>query len=533
MEISYLIYHKFSNKVVCSTCKDIGAYPQKECPYKQQFIGIKKCHIVVTVIQVAYGTQLFDKFKPDIIAMDDCFDFINPQPWLKDLNYQLMNLVHLAKLKDLENDLNKAENPIEALSKKQNFDDIIIALHKAYNKDMKVLAKQVRKKNKSRYNINLLLNPEEIKKYVQMARHYGYRNRFATPAFFYIFNYMTAQKLEGKDVKFTLIEAEQPYDLLKVMKERYFKETGVTINYVDDLSFKPRFVDQNSIVFRLGRKDAWYPKQTVKLEATQKYIKKNLDFMFHYYFGTSTEVEHAVIFQKPEKELVKKVGLAKAKKIKAMRFIPEEYKNVSVETYGNLKGKNTLKNCDVLSNIGTYVIDKTEMIQMVSDWFCCDPNFLVKVKENGKMVTVIQTVEDDSHGSYYHYRCRLAEILRKRKEEYEMYQAIHRVRPLLSTKLIFAYSYVPVKKLEKDGIEVKRLLSFKKIEKHTWLEDYVRVHGGKVIRVDAEKAMAERFNINASWAYREVLKIVKKSQKIAIIDFYWLMFLNKNQQKPC
>ncbi len=78
--IANLHYRKFPNKVICSMCKNINAFvPQKSCPYKQQFKEIKKFHIVLTVIHCAYGNQLFDKYQPEYIAMDDCLDYINPQ----------------------------------------------------------------------------------------------------------------------------------------------------------------------------------------------------------------------------------------------------------------------------------------------------------------------------------------------------------------------------------------------------------------------------------------------------------------------
>ena len=191
--IADLVSLKFSNRVVCTTCKKIEAYsPQDECPYKKQFVGIKNFHIVVTVIHCAYSKNLFDKYEPDYVAMDSCSDSINHQPWLKDLNYQLIHLTYLAKIK-LDD---TAENPIEALSNRKDFDSVMLKFEKAFGRRIIKLAKQIEKKDPSSYDKKFLISLDNIKHYIKNSKLYGFRNRFATPAFFYLFDYVYAQKVK-------------------------------------------------------------------------------------------------------------------------------------------------------------------------------------------------------------------------------------------------------------------------------------------------------------------------------------------------
>lgn len=495
--IANLVEYNFSNKIICGTCKRIRAYPQRKCRYKKQFVGIKNCHIVVTVIQCAYGPNLFNKFEPDYVAMDDCLDLINPQQWKDDIYLQYIRLLNRAKIRF------DKYTQLEKISEK-NFSKIVPKLEKAFRQNITKLTSEIKKNDTLSYAKHYLIPPAEIEDYFKMAKLYGFRKRFATPAFFYLFDYIVKQKEEGKNVQLMLIDARQPHDLLAEMKKRYHKEKGVVINFENDSTFVPLIVEQNSVVYKMGHNDAWYPEQSMRLTKTQARIKETIEWILYHFFNKNYNLKIGVVTRKPSRKWVNRYGKTKAMKMKLDLYIPEGYKNVKVETYGNLRGQNTLKDCKTLFVLGSYGINKSEMKQMVSDWFCCDP-------------TTMEKVEEGAHGGYYHYIDGLAEILRKRREEYEMYQAIHRVRPLLETKLIFAFSYVPEKELKEDGLEVKRITKQKIFEKNKerteWLEDFVRANG-KISRVEAEEAFAKQFHVKEKWAYREILKIVRNSEHL-------------------
>ena len=495
--IADLVEHKFSNKVICHTCGKIRAYPQRKCRYRKQFKGIKNCHIVVTVIQCAYGPNLFSKFEPDYVAMDDCLDLINPQQWKDDIYLQYIRLLNRAKIKF------DKYTELEQISEK-TFSRIMPKLEKAFRQNITKLTSEIKKNDTLSYAKHYLIPPAEIEDYLKMAKLYGFRKRFATPAFFYLVDYVVKRKEEGKNVQLMIMDARPPYDLLEEMKERYFKEKGVIVNFKNDNEFVPRVVEQNSVVYKMGHDDAWYSEKSMRLAKTQEHIKEMVEWIIHHFYNGNRELKIGVVTRKPRKRWVKFFGKTKAMQMRLNMYIPEGYKNVKVETYGNLRSMNSLKNCDTLFVLGTYVINKSEMEQMISDWFCRDP-------------ITMEVIEDEPHGGYYHYKDRLAEILRKRREEYEIYQAIHRVRPLLKTKLIFAFSYVPEKELKEDGIEVKKITRqkiFEKNQKRTeWLEDFVRANS-KVSRVEAEEAMAKQFQVSERHAYLLILKILKNSEHI-------------------
>ena len=494
--IANLVEYKFSNKIVCGTCKRIRAYPQRKCRYKKQFVGIKNCHIVVTVIQCAYGPNLFSKFEPDYVAMDDSLDLINPQQWKDDIYLQYIRLLKRAKIRF------DKYTELEQISEK-TFSRIMPKLEKAFRQNITKLTSEIKKNDTLSYAKHYLIPPAEIEDYFKMAKLYGFRKRFATPAFFYLFNYVVKQKEQNKKVQLMIIDARQPHDLLAEMKNRYFKENGVVINFENDSNFVPQIVKQNSVVYKMGHKDAWYPEKSMRLTETQEQIKEKVEWILRHFYNSKRNLRIGAVTRKPPKKWVKLYGPTKAMKMRLELYLPVGYK-IKFETYGNLRSQNSLKDCDVLFILGSYGVDKSEMKQMISDWFCCDP-------------TTMKEMENEPHGGYYHYKDRLAEILRKRREEYEMYQAIHRVRPLLKTKLIFAFSYVPEKELKEDGIEVKKITKqkiFEKSQKRTeWLEDYVRANG-KVSRVEGEEAFTKQFHVSERHAYVLIRKIVKNSEHI-------------------
>ena len=381
--ISSLIYHNFSNKIVCFTCKDIKAFPQKDCPYKKQFDNIKKCHIVITVIQCAYGPTIFKKFKPEYIAMDDCFYYKNPQTKISDLTEQLMYLSGIARLDFY------SKNPLKELSDTKNFKKTIEKLSKAYRKDITGLVKKIEKKdefNKDlKFNKMRLIHPKNFEEYIEKARKYGFRNRFADPAFFYIIDYISKQKTKGKKVPFKIIDAIFQKDFLELMKKRYSSERKVGIVWKKD-KFEPRTFPNNSVIYRMGQKNAWYSEDSIDRPETQKNISEEIRWILKYYFNNKPDLKIGVITRKPKSQWIKHFGNEeKAMKYKMSLFFPKEFvENITVETYGNLRGKNSLQNCDVLFIIGSYVTNKTErikqfpqdiesMIQEVGDWFCLDP----------------------------------------------------------------------------------------------------------------------------------------------------------------
>ena len=93
--IMKLVDLKFSTKYICSICKQIKAYPTKNCPYQQQFKNLKDVPVVVAPIEYVF-TKVLDKYQPQYIAVDDCLTRIRPNPSRVDLGYSLVYLSDLA-----------------------------------------------------------------------------------------------------------------------------------------------------------------------------------------------------------------------------------------------------------------------------------------------------------------------------------------------------------------------------------------------------------------------------------------------------
>ena len=65
-------------------------------------------------------------------------------------------------------------------------------------------------------------------------------------------------------------------------------------------------------------------------------------------------------------------------------------------------------------------------------------------------------VEQKPHGDFYHHKDKNLEILRWMLENYEMYQAIHRIRPLRGNKQVYVFGVVP-KEIAQDGLKVIKI----------------------------------------------------------------------------
>ena len=490
--IARLIDLKIPYDHICAVCQNIKAFPQAQCHYQRQFDNIKSVFIVLAPVEYAFTTLLDKKYQPNYIAVDDCLDRKIIHPTRKELEELLIMLTTSSPL---------IKEPIysfrELLS--MDYESILQKLNRVYETNLKVFISEAKDNpDEAKRDFLYTTSPNEIMTYCKQAIH-GLRDRFATPALFPLFDYVFKNKTEDSEVQLKIIEAIPNYKFLKLLAKRYQKEENVTVVFYPD-NFKPNLVDYASTVFRMGNKNAWFPYESIKLKKTREHIRKKIEWVLEYFFDNNCYLKIGVIMRKPKsvtpEERQYKLRCA------LQDFIPKEFTDVKVETFGNLRGKNSLENCDVLFVIGTYVVNKEEMAREFSDWFARDPSTM-EFKEKGK------------HGGYYHYIDPEVEILRQMKENYEMYQAINRIRPVRSKKLIFAFAYVPKKKIEKDKIRVVRITrSFEENENRSkWLIEFVRLKG-EVSRVTAEEKMTKQFTISEKWAYREILKIVRSSEHL-------------------
>ena len=482
--IAKLVELKFSTKHICSICKQLDAYPhaQKNCPYQQQFNHIKDVPVVVAPIEYVF-TKVLDKYQPHYIAVDDCLTRIKLHPSRLDLSYSLFYL------SDLAGQPITSEYPIQELISRSDNHSFMKKLDKVYRDDVKILVEEVKNNTKPRrYDPIFLIPPAEINTYVKQAQVHGFRDRFATPALFPLFDYLFKNKTEDDEVQLKIIEAIPKMEFLNSLATRYQAEENVTVNFELD-EFEPQIVDRCSVVYRyIGKKGAWYP--------TTSSIKNSFETRYNI-----SKVIAKILEKDYNNDLDLQIGIVKPKDVPWQHFIPKRFSDVEALNFGDLRGKNSLEKCNVLFVIGTYCINKVNMEQDFSDWYACDP-------------LTMEFVEQKPHGDFYHYKDKAVEILRWMKEDYEMYQAIHRIRPLLKKKQAYVFGLVP-KEISLDGLKVIKIKGGweKTLNKKEWLENYMEIHR-KELAIFVEEKFAVKFFISEKWAYREVKKIVKNSEHL-------------------
>jgi len=341
--INALVYLNFSTKHVCSVCKEIGAYPSKKCPYQQQFIGIKDYPVVVAPIEYAMYTSVLDKFQPHYIAVDDCLTRIKIHPSQHDLKLSLDYLSGLAGQHI------KSERPFRELISRPDYHSFMKRLDKVYRKDVKILVEEVKNSEKhKRYDPIFLIPPAEIDTYIKQAQAHGFRNRFATPALFPLFDYVWRNKTQDDEPQLKIIEAIPKMDFLNSLATRYQAEENVTVIFEND-GFEPRMVDRGSIVYRYEvKKDAWYPTtRSIKESSdTRRNISRVIARILDNIYGNNFYL---------------KIGIILPKDVIWQQFVPREFSDVKALHFGDLRGKNGLEDCDVLFVIGSYCINKESM----------------------------------------------------------------------------------------------------------------------------------------------------------------------------
>jgi hypothetical protein len=500
--IAKLVDLKIPYDHICAVCKDINAYPQKDCPYRRQFNKIKSVSIVLAPIEYAF-TKRIAEYKPHIIAVDDCLLRKRVHPTLNQLKYLLFLLSDNSPL---------IKQPIESLEELCSMDlnSILPKLNRAYETNLKLYIGDVKNNpNDVKRDYLFTTSPEEIETYCKQAQTHGFKNQFATPALFRLFDYVFKNKTEDSEPQLKIIEAKPNMDFLKILADRYYKEEKVTVNFEPD-GFEPRLIDRGSVVYRMGRKGSWYPieESIEKNPKIQESIMNRITGILEHFYNNNFDQKIGVIMKKPK--------LEDALERSMRRFVPKEFKNVKVETFGNLRGKNSLEHCNPLFVIGTYCINKEDMAQKFSDWFARDPS-------------TVELVEKEPHGDYYHYVDKEMEILRKLSENYEMYQAIYRSRLSLSKKQVFVFGFVP-REISEDGIKVERIkggLSVNK-KRREWLLEYMK-KAGDCPAAWAQDDMAKELKMSKDYAYREIKAIVKNSENLRCENrknIRWLVYLH-------
>ncbi len=514
--IQRLVNLEFSYDYICTACKEINAYPQNECPYKKQFENLKSFPFVLAHSAYAF-TKRIAEYDPQHIVVDDCLMYIKVHPTKDELETQLQFLTNLT------NRYQKINSKITLLELNQRPDYVkfmnkLKFAHKKYINEIVEEAKNKNwNKNCSGYDKLFLISPDDIDTYCKLAKVHGYQEQFATPMLFYLFDYVYEQKKKGNEVQLTIIDAKPNINFLEILAKRYRLERSITINFEPD-NFKPNLVDHGSVVYRVGRKDAWYPieESIEKNPKIRENIRKRIAELLDYFYNNNFNQKIGVVMKKPslKKPELKKLSFEEAKECNMRRFVPNEFRNVEIETFGNVRGKNSLENCDPLFVIGTYSRNKDNIERDFIHWHAHKP-------------TTLETVENGAHGGYYHYVDKELDSFRQQFEEIEMYQAIHRSRLWLSKKQVFVFGIVPTE-IMNEGVKVVRIKGGWGMnrQRREWLMEKMKKAKEEIASWTRDD-MADYFGISEDYAYREIKTIVESSKELHLEkrrNIWWLVY---------
>lgn len=504
--IAKLVELKLPHSYVCGTCKLLKAYPQNACPYQQQTKNLP--NVVIAPIEYVQ-TNLLDTYKPDYIAVDDCTLKMRKHPSRQTLEHYLQHLQHIYYSEKSVRTHGVADLRELFSLNERDYQSFMKKMRKAHTSYLKGNVEEIVKGVKSEPFLHVAISPDEIDTYRKHAHVYGYKKRFATPMLFPLFDYVAKCKFENDDEpQLKIIDAIIKDEIFESLRTRYLTQENVFIDFRGD-GFEYTIKDRDSVVYRCRgtRSDAWYPTtgSIVKDMTTRQRIQQWIAWIL------KTQHNGGVGM---------KIGLVIPKGCKDYPFISSEL-TVKVLTFGDLRGKNSLEDCDVLFIIGTYNTNHEALIEDFNLFYAYEP-------------TSKDYLENKCHGGRYHFKDHELETYRWAHEEYEQYQAFHRIRPLLHKKTIYGFCLVP-EEIEQDGLRVEdyklkkggeRLEKNELVKRSEWLSDYIKQRGKAVMR-EACFAIYYEFGISLVSGYALIHKTVDNSKRLSIVwreGKLWLVY---------
>ncbi|MHA1972483.1 MAG: hypothetical protein ACTSW1_05810 [Candidatus Hodarchaeales archaeon] len=370
-------------KYLCTYCQRNNLF-NGECPYQQQFVNPETTLLCPSAY--LFSNRIRD-FNPDHIYLDD--DKLQKR--------NLPTRAQIISWVSALHDFNILDRNITLTSIQNN--------PKYYaNQISERISRVISEETSDPVFLKRLnaVSVSDLLDYLKLTRIYGRRDQFAVPLIFQIFEH-------AKQTEVTIIDAIPNRQFLDDMAQRYQRENpdySIEYEYLDPLECD---AEQNSEVYRvrLGtRKNAVYSKITLRDPRVRNRINAQIEKII------------ANRFQN------KKIGIISMKEL-VSEFHPRAEKRAY---YANLRGSNLLEDVDVLFVIGTY-IPNIEAIQKDFELFYA------------RTPTTLETVKVKGEG--YVYSDSPLDNFSRMNGEYEMYQALHRCRPALSTKKIFVWGIIP------------------------------------------------------------------------------------------
>jgi len=463
---------------ICQLCQSVKLISANECPHIIQFQ--QPANIVIAPATYLF-TEHVKKYDPDLVVVDDVVLMKNDLPHLTTMrNYvhQLYNL-NASDYNTLE-ELFKAQG--EGLKRY-----ILHTIEPRLKKGLQRLLMEGSKLSKeAARSVLLQIDPVQLLDWYRLSRIYGWQEEFSVPIPMPIFELSMENNREV-----IIVGAQINNAFLEMLAKSFQKEHGEPIK----LHYEKMTLDQpiaKSSVFRVRSpkySDAWFPTTTsiTKNRRERQIIRQRIETIL-------------LSQEKPLSEL--KVGIIKPKNAGLADFLPTpvgHYAHIISLDFGNLRGSNKLEHCDLLIVIGTYKVNIEGLAKNFEKFY------------HRKSWTTEAAKQFDGG---YKYADPDLENFRRMVEEYEMYQAIHRVRPALRQRRIYVFGLIPreiheefeVKDLtfEKDDEEVMCLIPWESFDK------FVREKIGEtgIYHGDLVKAINEGFDLSKEAARQRIRKFV-------------------------
>lgn len=414
-------------RYICAVCSR-KEWLKDECSYKSQF---KDPSNIVLAPREYLATQYIQDFKPDWIFADDVTMKINGLPTYRQVEAfsPILNDYEMEDIKNAEiNEMTELSEKIDRELRSQlgEFVDLDWLDDYIYTGKWE-----------------FLIDPFELADWHRLGKIYGdFKKRFGIPYLHYLLNLasegynvviseaMTPSRKSFLKDLIKLWEVERSYEHLKETLQNpqllWTDEVEVNPKFKVDLKFEDLTPDEikNSTIHRVVTShswNAWYPRQTLENERTRERIVKRIETILENY---EEDARVGVITFKDYEEFFKK-----------------ELNNNRALHFGDLLGKNLLRDSDVLFVIGTQTIGH-DIIDQRELYFRGEP--------------LSTEAKEMDEGGYRWADDQKLELLRKNMEDYEQFQAIHRGRPAQKEMDVYVFGRIP--EAIKEKFETKNII---------------------------------------------------------------------------
>lgn len=413
---SYVIklkdYFKLNPSIICR--KACSKNEQIKCDYKNQF---KKFKNVITV-SAFYNTPYFYKegeFKFKLAILDE--ELSGYEELLLDIeeiNASLNKIYNYVTIPEEFKELDHKNDFLKIIENKRFFDDDFDnnIFFCAIENDQKAAIEEVIKfENWDDLKIIRKLNVIKLKKWIYYYEIYGEIRDYAEPNIYKIFD------LARQGVKIVFSDASYSEKLFSELLKRY---------YYEDSKIK-----RSRLLMWYNLKNGYIEPEFTKEFKIKVYTSNILSEakLYHMWsgrqFNRKKMPSNMLFFVIKSRRKYLNIGLASYKKREHREYNFKRW--AEFEYFGGLRGKNNFKEKDLLFLIGTPLANSKKALTQYNLLF------VENIQETAKLDLKSSASDEFNFDEYRRYLI-----------DSEVYQAIHRIRPLENaSKIIYIFGYIP------------------------------------------------------------------------------------------